>query len=306
VTCRRLSKRGHVRAAHKLVLAYAAVCAKFAQTFLRNAATAMRALLSICLFTWLPVIACQGATLVGQPVQGGATVEIRFPVAKPFQDIAVQGGNPRPEMGRAVLTFPVRFEPGRSWPIFIVTSTSDFNRTSPMDAEWYRRPALAEGWVLLASDATIRPRVDSTQWRLAILAAALESMRREWPQSAKWPVAFGGFSGGAKRSAVLGAMLAKTGAIKTCGFFLSGINEDRLSEAYRDYKPGGDFLGIPIWLSSGQSDNVAKPHDHDRVKASLERTGFKHVRLERFSGGHQVKKEEVGRALQWFREIAKF
>ena len=266
----------------------------------------MRALLSIYLCSWLPLIACQGATLVGQPVQGGATVEIRFPVAKPFQDIAVQGGNPRPEAGRAVLTFPVGFDPARSWPILIVTSTSDFNRTSPMDAQWYRGPALAAGWVLFASDALIRPRVDSTQWRLAILAAALESMRKQWPQSAKWPVAFGGFSGGAKRSAVLGAMLAKTGSVKTVGFYLSGINEDRLSEAYKDYKPGGDFLEIPIWLSSGQSDNVAKPQDHNRVKASLERTGFKHVRLEHFSGGHQVNKDEVGRALRWFREVAKF
>jgi predicted esterase len=145
-----------------------------------------------------------------------------------------------------------------------------------------------------------------SRYRLAILAAALESMRKEWPQSAKWPVAFGGFSGGAKRSALVGAMLAKTGAIKTCGFFPCGINEDRLSEAYRDYRPGGDFLGIPIWLSSGQSDNVAKPQDHDRVKASLQRTGFKHVRLERFSGGHQVNKDEVERALRWFREVAKF
>jgi hypothetical protein len=266
----------------------------------------MRAILSILVCCRLLVIATQGATLAGQQVQGGATVEIPFPVAKSFQDIAAQGGNPRPETGRAVLTFPAGFDPTRDWPILIVTSTSDFNRTNPMDAEWYRRPALAEGWVLLASDATIRPRLDSTQWRLALLAAALESMRREWPRSAKWPVAFGGFSGGAKRSAVLGAMLAKTGAVKTCGFFLSGINEDRLSEAYRNYSPGGDFLSIPIWLSSGQSDNVAKPQDHDRLKSSLQRTGFKHVRLERFSGGHQVKKEEVERALRWFREVAKF
>jgi hypothetical protein len=266
----------------------------------------MRWVLSIFLCCQLCVIAAQRATLAGQSVRGGATVEIRFPVAKSFQDIATQGGNPRPEVGRAVLTFPVGFDPAHNWPILIVTSTSDFNRTSPMDAPWYREPALAEGWVLLASDAIIRPRLDSTQWRLAILAAALESIRREWPQSAKWPVAFGGFSGGAKRSAVLGTMLAKTGAVKTCGFFLSGINEDRLSDAYRNYSPGGDFLGIPIWLSSGQSDNVAKPQDHDRVGASLERTGFKHVRLERFSGGHQVKKEEVKRALHWFREVAKF
>jgi hypothetical protein len=266
----------------------------------------VRFVLSIFVCCRLCLIAAHGATLAGQPVQGGATVEIRFPVAKSFQDIAAQAGNPRPEAGRAVLTFPVGFDPARNWPLLIVTSTSDFNRTSPMDAEWYRRPALAEGWVLLASDATLKPRLDSTQWRLALLAAALESIRKEWPQSAKWPVAFGGFSGGAKRSAVLGTMLAKTGAVKTCGFFLSGINEDRLSEAYRDYRPGGDFLGIPIWLSSGHSDNVAKPQDHDRVKASLQRTGFKHVRLERFAGGHQVKKQEVERALRWFREVAKF
>lgn len=266
----------------------------------------MRTLLSILVCCRLLIIATQGATLAGQQVQGGGTVGIRFPVAKSFQDVAVQGGNPRPETGRAVLTFPAGFDPARNWPILIVTSTSDFNRTSPMDAEWYRRPATAEGWVLLASDATIRPRLDSTQWRLALLAAALESMRKEWPQSAKWPVAFGGFSGGAKRSAVLGAMLAKTGSFKTCGFFLSGINEDRLSEAYRNYSPGRDFPSIPIWLSSGQSDNVAKPQDHNRVKASMQRTGFKHVRLERFSGGHQVKKEEVERALHWFREVAKF
>ena len=121
----------------------------------------MRALLSIFLCCRLLVIATQGATLAGQSVRGGATVEIRFPVAKSFQDIAAQGGNPRPDLGRALLTFPVRFDPARNWPILVVTSTSDFNRTSPMDAEWYRRPALAEGWVLLASDATIKPRLDA-------------------------------------------------------------------------------------------------------------------------------------------------
>src|SRR4029453_19480889 len=93
--------------------------------FLRNGVTVMRALLSICLATWLPVIACQGATLVGQPVQGGATVEIRFPVAKSFQDIAVQGGNPRPEMGRAVLMFPAGFHPVGVCPLLICTSRTE-------------------------------------------------------------------------------------------------------------------------------------------------------------------------------------
>jgi hypothetical protein len=113
-------------------------------------------------------------------------------------------------MGRAVLTFPVGFEPGRSWPILIVTSTSDFNRTSPMDAEWYRRPALAEGWVLLATDATIRPRVDSTQWRLRDPDSSARI-------NAQGMAAVGQMAGRIRRL-LLEAMLAKIASINSCEF----------------------------------------------------------------------------------------
>lgn len=255
---------------------------------------------------WLGPRMNHAATLAGQSVQGGQTVEIRFPVAKYFQDIAAQGGNPRVETGRAVLAFPPAFDPGRPWPILVVTSTSDFDRTSAMDVEWYRPPATAEGWVVLGPDATIKPRIDSTQWRLGMLAAALEMIRKDWPQSAKWPIAFAGFSGGAKRSGALGAMLAKTGSVRICGFFLSGINQDRLGESYLSYQPGRGFLEVPVWLSSGTGDTVATPQAHDLVKASLERTGFKRVRLERFDGQHKLKMPEVRRALRWFRELGRF
>jgi len=148
------------------------------------------------LFLW--PVGLEAVTIAGQEVQGGKMVEIRFPVAKYFQDIAAQFGNPRPETGRAVLTFPPGFDPSRRWPILIVTSTSDFHRTSPMDVEWYRPAADAEGWMILAADATIKPKSDSSPWRLAMLAAALEAVRKDWPQTAKWPVAFAGFSGGSK------------------------------------------------------------------------------------------------------------
>jgi hypothetical protein len=254
----------------------------------------------------VPVASSSAATLAGQQVQPGGKTEIRFPVSKYFQDIASQGGNPRPEMGRAVLTFPAGFDPSRTWPILIVTSTSDFNRTSAMDVDWYRSPATAEGWVVLGPDATTRPRIDSTQWRLGLLAAALEAIRKEWPQSSRWPVAFAGFSGGSKRSGILGPMLAKTGSVRVCGFFLSGINEDRLSEGYKTYQPGRGFLEVPVWLSSGANDTVATPQAHNLVKASLERTGFKRVRLEQFGGGHQLKMSDVRRALQWFRQLGRF
>jgi hypothetical protein len=248
----------------------------------------------------------EAATLAGQQVQGGKMAEIHFPVPKYFQDIAAQSGNPRVETGRAVLTFPPGFDPARRWPILIVTSTSDFHRTSPMDVEWYRPSADAEGWMILASDATIKPQVDSTPWRLGMLGAALERVRQEWPQTAKWPVAFAGFSGGSKRSGVLGAMLAKTGALNICGFFLAGINEDRLSPAYKTYQPGANFLNIPIWISGGMDDPIATPSLEGAVQASLQRTGFKRVRVEHFIGSHSLKRSEVRLALRWFREIGGF
>jgi hypothetical protein len=266
----------------------------------------MMRLLFVGLIWHLSVEVSAAASLAGQQVQPGGKILIQFPVSKYFQDIASQGGNPRPDTGRAVLAFPAGFDPSRTWPILIVTSTSDFNRTSVMDADWYRAPATAEGWVVLGADATIRPRIDSTQWRLGLLAAALESIRKEWPQSSRWPVAFAGFSGGSKRSGILGPMLAKTGSVRVCGFFLSGINEDRLSEGYKTYQPGRGFLEVPVWLSSGANDTVATPQAHNLVKASLERTGFKRVRLEQFGGGHQLKMSDVRRALQWFRQLGRF
>lgn len=262
--------------------------------------------LSFALLFLLLAASGRAATLAGQQVPPGGKIEIRFPVSKYFQDVASQAGNPRPETGRAVLTFPAGFDPSRTWPILIVTSTSDFNRTSAMDVDWYRKPATAEGWVVLGSDATIAPRIDSTQWRLGLLGAALEAIRKDWPQSARWPVAFAGFSGGSKRSGVLGAMLAKSGSVRVCGFFLSGINEDRLGESFRTYQPGRGLLEVPVWLSSGADDPIATPAAHNLVKASLERVGFKRVRLEQFSGGHQLKLSEVRRALQWFRQLGRF
>jgi hypothetical protein len=265
----------------------------------------MRALI-VGFLSLVAVAASSAATLAGQQVQPGGKTEIRFPVSKYFQDIASQGGNPRPETGRAVLTFPAGFDPSRTWPVLIVTPTSDFNRTSAMDVDWYRSPATAEGWVVLGPDATIKPRIDSTQWRLRLLAPALEAIRKEWPQSSRWPVAFAGFSGGSKRSGVLGPMLAKSGSVRVCGFFLSGINENRLSEGYKTYQPGRGFLEVPVWLSSGANDTVATPQAHNLVKASLERTGFKRVRLEQFGGGHQLKMSDVRRALQWFRQLGRF
>lgn len=254
----------------------------------------------------LSVRSSEAATLAGQTVQAGGTCDIHFPVSQYYQNYAAEGGNPRPTTGRALLMFPKDFDPARSWPILIVTSTSDSDRTSPMDAPWYRDAAMKEGWIVLATDATIRPHADSTAWRFAMLAAALQTIRRDWPQSAQWPMALAGFSGGAKTTGILGPMLAKSGNVNIRGLFLSGINTDRLSAAYTDFQAPPNFLSTPIWISSGASDRVAPPASEELVYYSLKRTGFQQVRLEQFFGGHVVNSAEIQRALHWFRELGKF
>jgi hypothetical protein len=246
------------------------------------------------------------ATLGGHQVPSGGTLDFQFPLNNYFQTYAAQGGNPKPTTGRALLFFPSGFDPARSWPILIVTSTTDFGCTSIKDAPWYRNAAMKEGWVVLATDATIQPRADSLQWRLSILTAGLQMIRNDWPQSAQWPVAFAGFSGGAKRSGILAPMLAGNRGFKICGLFLAGINSDRVTAAYKDYQPPAEFLNTPIWISSGTSDQVALPGAQEEVFYSLKRTGFKQVRLEKFFGGHALKSEEIQRALHWFREVGKF
>jgi hypothetical protein len=246
------------------------------------------------------------AALAGKEARPGGTLDLQFPLSNYFQEYAAQGGNPRPNTGRILLYFPTGFDPARSWPILIVTSTTDLDRTSIMDAPAYRDAATKEGWVVLATDATIRPRADSLQWRLSILTAGLEMIRSNWPQSAQWPVAFAGFSGGAKRSGILAAMLAGNRGFKICGMFLAGINSDRVTAAVKDYHPPADFLNTPIWISSGTTDQIALPGAQEEVFYSLKRTGFQHVRLEKFFGGHALKGAEVQRALHWFRELGKF
>jgi predicted esterase len=84
------------------------------------------------------------------------------------------------------------------------------------------------------------------------------------------------------------------------------MNADRLSAAYHEYQPPADFLSIPVWLSSGNADQVARPGAEEGVLYSLKRSGFQQVRLEHFSGGHTLDSAEIQRALHWFREVGRF
>jgi hypothetical protein len=247
------------------------------------------------LFGWPMLVGA--ANLLSQPTD---KLDLTFPVPAYNQEYAATGGNPRPLSGRLLMFFPSNFDPHRSWPLLVVTSTTDGERTSPMDAPAYRATANSEGWIVLATDATMRPRSDSTEWRAAVLSAALDLIHRDWPGSAQWPVVFAGFSGGAKRSEWMAAMLARS--VNLAGIFLAGINDDRMPPALQNFHPPAQFFAVPIWISSGMHDPIATAVKTRDAEGSLIHLGFKNVHLSEFYGGHELDRADLRRALRWFRQ----
>jgi hypothetical protein len=241
-----------------------------------------------------------GATFQGIAVQPGKTISVSVPLSPEEKTFAALGGNQVPPNAVAVLAVPPGFDPRKTWPILIVFSTSDFQRQNRGDIPFYLKEALSEGWLVLAGDGPERPHDDSTGWRAATTLAALDALHRSFPGSNKWPVACVGISGGAKRACLIAPLLAIEGN-RVAGLYLAGINEDLLGEGYRKFHPGPDFFSTKVFMTSGQRDKIATPAQTERVRQSIQASGFREVRLETFPEGHNVKRPLTVAALRWFR-----
>ena len=243
-----------------------------------------------------------GANFAGVPVIPGGTVRAEVPLNDLEKSYVAEGGNAVPSHTVAVLGVPRGFDPSKTWPVLVVFSTSDFKLQNRDDlAKLYGPTAIAEGWVVIAGDGPEpAPRLDSSGWRAGHTLAALDALNRSFPGSKKWPIACAGYSGGAKRAGLLAPLLA-VGGYRIAGIFLTGINDDTISEGYRKFKPGGGYLRTPIFLSIGAQDKIAPPPQQLAVKNSMQRTGFGNIQHKTFPYGHVVKKTHLQEALRWFR-----
>ena len=244
-----------------------------------------------------------GLSFAGVPLTRGATVRVSVPLSELEKSYVAEGGNAVPSYTVATLAVPRGFDPKKTWPVLIVFSSSDHQFPSWYDMMClYRAPALAEGWVLLTGDGPKpAPRVDSSGWRAGHALAALDALYRSFPGAEKWPIVCAGQSGGSKRASYLAPLFA-AGGCRVAGIFLNGMNEERITQGYRRFKPGRDFLRTPIFLSSGVRDLIATPEQQNAVEDSMRRTGFKNIRHTTFPGGHQVLPTELQEALRWFRK----
>lgn len=263
---------------------------------------AITSLLLILSFTCATIVSAAGLNFGGVPLRPGGTVRAQVPLSPQEQSYVSEHGNPVPAHAVAVIAVPPGFEPAKPWPVLVPISTSDFNRKNRDDlADFYRQAAFAEGWVVLAGDGEDNPRHDTGGWRAGMTLAAIDALHRSFPGSKNWPVAVAGFSGGAKRAGTIAPLLAVAGC-RVIGIFLTGINEDRLTEGYRTFHPGAAFLQTPVYISSGQIDEVATPAQQQQVKHLVEHAGFTRVRQEMTSFGHAISRSAIREGLRWFRE----
>src|SRR5205814_3478974 len=109
----------------------------------------------------------------------------------------------------------------------------------------------------------------------------------------RWPVVFAGFSGGAKGSEWMSAIMAQTHSLNIRGLFLGGIGEDRMPEALQNYPATSEFFRTPIWISSGSNDPIATPIKSSDVQSSLIHLGFKTVHLSHFRGQHGLDRADL-------------
>jgi hypothetical protein len=241
----------------------------------------------------------------GVPFSPGSTVRANVPLSPQEKSYAAQGGNPVPPNAVAVLATPANFDPTKSWPVLVTCSTSDSKRQNRDDlVDFYRRVGLAEGWVLLAGDGPQQARNDNVAWREAMTMAAIDALHRSFAGSEKWPIACAGFSGGGKGVGYVAPFLARN-RCRVIGIYVTGANEDHLSDGYARLHPGPDFLNTPVYVCAGRDDRIATIEQQYNVAGSIKRTGFQRIRIGTFHGGHEVNDAQTSIALHWFRELAK-
>jgi predicted esterase len=258
-------------------------------------------------------LALLSALLAAFPANAATTLKAgglsEFNVELPSELRQAAGRGQLSLVAHALVTFavPAGFEAARGYPVMIVSATSDpqFHSSRSL-LHAYAETAFAAGWILMAADPAEEVSVerDDVGLRYALNAAALAALASQWPAAGKAPLAFGGFSGGAKYSGWLAAAFARQGR-SIIGIYLAGINSDTIVPAGQHFNVlKGTFKRVPVFLQSGENDEIATPADHQVVRDELQRAGFRYVRLERVAGSHEVDPAPLRAALDWFRELA--
>lgn len=248
----------------------------------------------------LGAAAVAGSEATGlRALEAGAVTSFRIEIPQSLHRLA---GMVR--IARVAVATPPAFDATRSWPLLLVSATSDAGHASSRRLLMaYSEAVAAAGWVALAADPDpeVEPFDDTVSMRFALLRSALAAVQPLWRDAGlASPLAFAGFSGGAKYSALLASLFASQKA-RVAGIFLSGVNEEHLLSSARRLDVLDDaFRAVPVVLQGGLEDRVATPDQHRAIARELQEGGFQSVRLQFVPGGHRVDATGLPAALEWF------
>ena len=226
----------------------------------------------------------------------------RAPLDEEGADILKKEGNPATEAVVA-LWLPPDFDPAKTWNVLLVSATADSSSVNSLFM-YLNSAKTSGGWIVLGADGpSTPPKGDTTPWRWQMARAGLLALEAAWPAARQWPVATAGFSGGAKRSGLLGALLCADERT-VIGMYMGGCNDDMATKGLQEYRPNSlAFRKVPIYLSTGDQDETATLVAANRVRQSMEGSGFREVRSETYSGGHTADAAQITEALDWFKEL---
>ena len=247
-------------------------------------------------------ITVAGAHAQALRVEPGKIVPFDAPLSARARSLAALGKNPPATIARCAIAVPAGFTPAQPRPIFIVNAAQTASAVAALGE--YAGPTNDVGWIALAADAPVPARVESSEWCYAMILAAYDRLEPAWPGVRRWAVATGGFSGGSKRSAYIGALLMED-RFSLIGLWLGGCNEARPTDALKWHKPGPTFLRLPIFLASGTTDPIATPAQVEQVRVSLANSKFTKVRIATYEGAHSFDPQSLRTALPWFVESAR-
>lgn len=202
---------------------------------------------------------------------------------------------------------PSTFDPQRAWPLLVVSATADAPyQSSRQLMRQYQAAATGAGWVVIAADPApdVPPSKDTLPLRFALIQTALAGLAALWPRAAEAPLAFAGFSGGAKNVGWLAALATHRGD-RVIGVYAAGINEETVASAARRVGVlNTAYRQLPIFLQGGDFDRVSTPAQHRAVQQALRDEGFTRVRLEFVARRHEVDPQWLPVALEWFSRLA--
>ena len=260
---------------------------------IRNSSLPTAVLLSLL----LPVI------LTAETLQEKAKTVLEIPLTSLENRWMKSSGLSGYEVAQAGIAVPEGFDPEKEYPVLVTCVTGDDYLSNIEEMDKYWPQAVEAGWVVVTGWAEPRPDMDTKAFRRAVTVAAMRKLAELAPGSTSWPVAVGGFSGGAKNSAIIAAYLTREG-YRIIGMFMGGCNRDMASQALRQIvKDKAAFKAIPVFFSTGEEDRMATIYEAEDAAQSMRDRGFRHIRLETYPGGHALFRKHVVEALEWFQEM---